>query len=88
MSFIFTSIEKRAILFNLLRKCGFKVRMHSYQYFIRGKKFVCIAHAHPMWNFITLYKIKWNIEESEKAIEKIVKIIKTLDPKIRIKVND
>lgn len=38
----FDSVEKRREFFYRIIGDGFRVRMHSYEYFIRGKKFVCI----------------------------------------------
>lgn len=67
-------------------KSGFKVRMHSYEYFIRRKKFVCVVVVYPEWNSATIYKVKWNIEESERAVENIVKILETLEPKLKIEI--
>lgn len=39
----------------------------------RGKKFVCIVVLHPRWSSATVHRIPWNMEESEKAVERISK---------------
>ena len=69
----YDSVEKRREFLYRIIGDEFKVRMHSYEYFIRGKKFVCIVVLHPQWNFATVHRIPWNIEEPEKAVEKILR---------------
>lgn len=83
---IFESIDKRRELFNRLTKEGFYVRMHGYDYFIRKRKFVCTVLLSPVWGSATLYRISWNIKESEEAIRKITKIIEEMDPSLKIRI--
>ena len=82
----FTSTERRLQLFTLLRANGFKVRRHSYQYFIRGRKFVCVLILHPLWHTATLHRIKWNLYESSRAIREIARLVKSLDPGLTIEI--
>lgn len=82
----FTTTERRRELCNLLRAAGFKVRMHSYQYFIRGAKFVCVLILHPHWQTATLHRIRWNLDESVRAVRDIARLVKTLDPELAIEV--
>jgi hypothetical protein len=82
----FTTTERRRQLCTLLRATGFKVRMHSYQYFIRGEKVVCVLILHPHWQTATLHRIKWNRDESVRAVRVIARLIKTLDPELAIEI--
>ena len=82
----FTTPERRRELCNQLRAAGFKVRMHSYQYFIRGAKFVCVLILHPHWQTATLHRIKWNLDESVQAVRNIARLVKTLDPELAIQI--
>jgi hypothetical protein len=80
----FTTTERRRQLCILLRAAGYRVRMHSYTYFIRGDKFVCVLILHPRWQTATLHRIKWNLDESVQAIRGIARLVKTLDPELSI----
>ena len=75
--------KRREFLYSIIKN-GFKVRMHSYEYFIRKEKFVCIVILHPQWNSATIHRITWNMKESERAAEGIAKILKEVDPTIEV----
>jgi hypothetical protein len=82
----FNSVEKRGELFYRIISEGFNARMHSYEYFVRGKKFVCIIVLHPLWNSATIHHIPWNIEESEEAVERIAGILREMEPTLTVEV--
>ena len=82
----FDSSEKRRKFFYRIIDEGFKVRMHSYEYFIRGSKFVCVVVLYPQWNSATIHRIPWNMEESEKAVERILEILREFEPAIEVEV--
>lgn len=86
MSSVFNSAAKRREFFYRLIEKNFKARMHSYEYFIRAQKFVCIVVLNPLWNAARLYTIPWNIEESKHAIKTISEMIQKIDPSIKITV--
>ena len=71
MSSVFDSAEKKRELFYRLTEMGFKVRMHSYEYFVRANKFVCIIVLNSFWKAARLYTLPWNIEESKRAINTV-----------------
>ena len=39
-----------------------------------------------MWNLVTLYRIDWNLKESEKIINELTKILREIDENIQIQV--
>jgi hypothetical protein len=81
---IFTFPEKRMELLYLLQRNGYKVRMHSYEYIVRGRKIVSTIILSPEWNSAKIRCIKWNLEESLQAIKRIEAMIRSLDPNIKI----
>lgn len=83
---IFESMDKRREFFNRLITEGFHVRMHSYDYFIRKRRFVCTVLLNPVWGSATLYRVNWNLKESEEAIQKITRILKEMDPSLKIRI--
>ena len=54
--------------------------------YIRKTKFVSILTLNPLWNLATLYKIKWNLKESEEEIKNLTRILREIDNKIKIQV--
>ena len=74
------------LLARKIREKGFSFRMHSYEYYIRNNKFACILVLNPMWNLVTLYRIDWNLKESEKIINELTKILREIDENIQIQV--
>jgi len=60
--------------------------MHSYEYFVRANKFVCIIVLNSLWNAARLYTIPWNMEESKRAINTVSATIQGIDPSIKIAV--
>jgi len=83
----FASLDMREILLYRLMKEGFHVRMHGYEYFIRRRgKFVCVVVLYPAWSSAHIYKISWNPQESEEAIQVISKVLREMDPNLNLKV--
>lgn len=60
--------------------------MHSYEYFIRGRKFVCILVLSPFWNSARLHLIPWNLEESKAAVEIVSEILLEIEHGIKVEV--
>ena len=60
--------------------------MHSFQYFIRRDKFVCILTLHPHWQTATLHRIKWNRDESVRAVRDVARRVKTLAPELAVEI--
>ena len=60
--------------------------MHSYEYFVRANKFVCIIVLNPLWNAVRLYTMPWNIDESLQAIGTVSEMIREIDPEVKITV--
>jgi len=60
--------------------------MHSYEFYIRKTKFVSILTLNPCWNLATIYRITWNIEESEEAVKDLTKILREIDGEINVQV--
>jgi len=81
---IFASLENRRRLFFRLQKAGLQARMHSYEYFIRKKRFVCVLVLSSTRSLATIYEVRWNRTEAKEAIEELSKLLKEMDPKIRI----
>lgn len=87
MPLAFDSMAKRRELFHRLVKEGFHARMHAYEYFIRRRKFVCALVLYPVRNSVTIYRIDWNLKESEEAVKTITKILREMDPKLEIEIS-
>jgi len=81
---IFASPENRRRLLFRLQKAGLQARMHSYEYFIRKKRFVCALVLSSTRSLATIYEVKWNKTEAEEAINEISKLLKEMDPTIRV----
>ncbi len=81
-TFIFP--ENRLRLAHLLRRNGFKVRMHGYEYLVAyGSMFLCLILLQPSEGTVLIREFKW-IKESSKLVERIVGLIRTLDAASRI----
>jgi len=82
---VFASLENRRKLLFRLQKAGLQARMHSYEYFIRKKRFVCVLVLSPTRSLATIYEVRWNRIEAEEAVDEISKLLNEMDPTIRIK---
>ena len=82
----FISIKNRMLLARRLKENDYKFRMHGYEYYIRKTKFVSILTLNPLWNLATIYKIRWNLKESEEAIKDLTKILKEIDSELHIQI--
>jgi hypothetical protein len=81
-----TRASERYRLASLLREDGFSVRQHSCDYFIRfAGRFVCVLVLFPTSGEAQIYTVGIN-EVIEKAVERIIRIIKHIAPDIEIKV--
>ena len=83
MTPFFASLENRRRLFRL-QQAGLQARMHSYEYFVRKKRFVCVLVLSPTRSLATIYEVRWNRAEAKEALDEISKLLKEMDPKIRI----
>lgn len=83
---VFHRLEKRLELHQRLRERGYRVRMHSYEYFIAARKFVCFLVLNPQWSSAEIYRMKWNLEEAEDAALDISEILTEMDPSTKITV--
>jgi len=81
---LFASLENRRKLLFRLRKAGLQARMHSYEYFVRKKRFVCVLVLSPTRNSATIYEVRWNRTEAKEAADQISKLLKEMDPTITI----
>lgn len=81
---VFASLENRRKLLFRLQKAGLKARMHSYEYFMRKNRFVCVLVLSPTRSLATLYEVRWNRIEAKEAVDGISKLLKEMDPTIRI----
>lgn len=75
--FIFPGNRLR--LASLLRRNGFRVRMHGCEYLVAyGNAFLCLILLQPLENTVLIREFKW-IEGSSRIVEKIAGLIRTLD---------
>lgn len=81
---VFASLENRRRLLFRLQKAGLQARMHSYEYFIRKKRFVRILVLRSTRSLATIYEVRWNKTEAKEAIDEVSKLLKEMDPTIRI----
>jgi len=81
---VFASLENRRRLLFRLQKAGLQARMHSYEYFIRKKRFVRILVLSSTRSLATIYEVRWNKTEAKEAIDEVSKSLKDMDPTIRI----
>jgi len=84
----FKYLEKRILLRKKLSDKGYDVRMHSYEYYVIKEKFVSIISIEPEFNKASINKISWNLKSSIPAIGEIYEMLKEIDPKISIEVEE
>lgn len=71
--------ENRLRLAWLIRKSGFSVRIHGYEYLIAYEnRFLCLILLQPTDKTILVKEFKW-LNEPRKLVEKIVELIRTMD---------
>ncbi|MEM3712997.1 MAG: hypothetical protein QXR97_05630 [Thermoproteota archaeon] len=71
--------ENRLKLAWLIRREGFYVRMHGYEYLVsHGGRFLCLILLQPMDRTVMIKVFKW-IKDSHRQVERIVGLIKSLD---------
>ncbi|MBO3839760.1 MAG: hypothetical protein QXN75_05570 [Thermoproteota archaeon] len=71
--------ENRLKLAWLIRREGFYVRMHGYEYLLSYKgRFLCLILLQPIDEVIMIKVFKW-IKDSRKQVERIVELIRSLD---------
>lgn len=87
MRSVFTFLEKRMELLYALQRNGYEARLHSYEYFVRKKKFVSIIVLSPEWNLARIKHVAWNFEESVLAVRQVEAIIRGIDPGIAIEIS-
>jgi len=58
MIYLFASLDNRRKLLFRLQRASLQARMHSYEYFIRKNRFVCILALSPTRNSATIYKAR------------------------------
>lgn len=76
---LFIFPENRLRLASLLRRNGFRVRMHGYEYLVAyDNAFLCLILLQPLENTVLIREFKW-IEGSSRIVEKIAGLIRTLD---------
>jgi len=84
ISRVFESQTGRLKLLNLLKREGYDVRMHAYEYFVRGRYFIAFIQLMPSRNMAVITGFKWNEEEFKVNVGKIVELIKHIDPTITV----
>jgi hypothetical protein len=84
ISRIFESQTGRLKLLNLLKGEGYGVRMHAYEYFVRGRYFIAFIQLMPSRNMAIITGFKWNEEEFKRNLNKIIGLIKRIDPTIAV----
>ncbi len=84
ISRVFESQTGRLRLLNLLKREGYGVRMHAYEYFVRSKYFIAFIQLMPSRNMAVITGFKWNEEEFKVNVSKIVELIKRIDPTITV----
>lgn len=82
----FEAQEARFKLLNLLRRSGYGVRMHAYEYFIRGNHFIAFIHLKPSEGLAIIRGFRWNLDEFKNNVENLKRLMKLIDPNIRIEV--
>lgn len=76
----------RLRLLNLLKRSGYKVRMHAYEYFIRNRYFFAFIHLMPSSSLVVIRGFRWNLREFEDNVERLKTIIRRIDPEVKIEV--
>jgi hypothetical protein len=71
--------ENRLKLAWLIRRKGFSVRMHGYEYLVAYEgRFLCLILLQPMEGVILIKEFKW-IEDSHKHLNRIIESIRSID---------
>lgn len=84
MRSLFIFPEKRLRLASMLRRNGFYVRMHGYEYLVaHGNAFLCLVLLQPLENIVLIKEFKW-AGGSHMLIEKVIELIRTIDAKSRV----
>ena len=76
--------ENRERIAHLLRNRGFYIRLHAYDYLVMAHgKIVCTIHllSHLNECYINISPI---VENSEHYVNKIVKVIKSIAPTVKV----
>lgn len=81
---IFASLENRRRLLFQLQKAGLEARMHSYEYFVRKKRFVCVLVLSSTRSLATIYEVRWNRTEAKEAIDEVSRLLREMDPTIMV----
>jgi len=77
--------ENREKIAYMLRNSGFYVRLHAYDYLVMAHgKIICTIHLLPRYNecYINLSSIVK--DDSERYLDKIVKVIRSIAPAVKI----
>jgi len=81
---LFIFPETRLRLAYLLRRNGFHVRMHGYEYLVSyGNRFLCLILLQPFEATVLIRVFKW-LEGSSMLVERIAGLVKTLDETSRV----
>jgi len=76
--------ENRLRLAYLLRRNGFHVRMHGYEYLVaHGNAFLCSIFLQPLESTVLIREFKW-IEGSSMMVERIAGLIRALDAESKV----
>jgi len=78
--------RKRFELLRRIRKAGYGVRMHAYEYYIWKRGFVSVIFLQPYLGKAYIYNIRSNREESEKAAREIFHILRAIDKHLQIEI--
>ncbi|MEM2608684.1 MAG: hypothetical protein QXT87_05520 [Thermoproteota archaeon] len=71
--------ENRLKLAWLIRREGFYVRMHGYEYLVSHEgRFLCLILLQPMNRTVMIKVFKW-IGNSHRRVGRIIELIKSLD---------
>lgn len=71
--------ENRLKLAWLIRREGFYVRIHGYEYLVsHGGRFLCLILLQPIDRVIMIKVFKW-IDDSHRQVDRIVELIRSLD---------
>ncbi len=81
---LFIFPENRIRLAYLIRRNGFYVRMHGYEYLVAYENmFLCLIILQPLEASILIREFKW-VDGHRKLVERIVELIRTLDAESRV----
>ena len=82
----FEAQEARFRLLNLLRRSGYGVRMHAYEYFVRGKRFIAFIHLMPSENLAVIRGFRWNLAEFQSNVGNLKRLLRLIEPNVKIEV--